>query len=221
MLLQFLVIFVCTPCHRHTSFTLFFFLENLNAEVLHLIGLILVVPIQGFNFCYSVLLFKGLANLTSPDLQVTIIYELSCIYSFASCSVGHFTSCLWSELYTTVSLSYVIQYIRFHLLYVGSESFVCLFLFSSTALHNLKMCCITFFSGFYVSTLFFRLSSYLIVLYIQLTSQMLYAQVYTDTACYCNAIPNYRQRYLTFSIFQCTKVFKRNFTVRVDSYSEM
>lgn len=59
-------------------------------------------------FCYSVLLFKGLANLTSPDLQVTIIYELSCIYSFASCSVGHFTSCLWSELYTTVSLSYVI-----------------------------------------------------------------------------------------------------------------
>lgn len=82
MLLQFLVIFVCTPCHRHTSFTLFFFLENLNAEVLHLIGLILVVPIQGFNFCYSVLLFKGLANLTSPDLQVTIIYELSCIYSF-------------------------------------------------------------------------------------------------------------------------------------------
>ena len=72
MLLQFLVIFVCTPCHRHTSFTLFFFLENLNAEVLHLIGLILVVPIQGFNFCYSVLLFKGLADLTSPDLQVTI-----------------------------------------------------------------------------------------------------------------------------------------------------
>ena len=72
MLLQFLVIFVCTPCHRHTSFTLFFFLENLNAEVLHLIGLILVVPIQGFNFCYSVLLFKGLANLTSPNLQVTI-----------------------------------------------------------------------------------------------------------------------------------------------------
>lgn len=57
---------------------------------------------------YSVLLFKGLANLTSPGLQVTIIYELSCIYSFASCSVGHFTSCLWSELYTTVSLSYVI-----------------------------------------------------------------------------------------------------------------
>nr|DAV74848.1 MAG TPA: hypothetical protein [Caudoviricetes sp.] len=50
MLLQFLVIFVCTPCHRHTSFTLFFFLENLNAEVLHLIGLILVVPIQGFIF---------------------------------------------------------------------------------------------------------------------------------------------------------------------------
>lgn len=48
MLLQFLVIFVCTPCHRHTSFTLFFFLENLNAEVLHLIGLVLVVPIQGF-----------------------------------------------------------------------------------------------------------------------------------------------------------------------------
>ena len=108
MLLQFLVIFVCAPCHRHTSFTLFFFLENLNAEVLHLIGLILVVPIQGFIFCYSVLLFKGLADLTSPDLQVTIIYELSCIYSFASCSVGHFTSCLWSELYTTVSLSYVI-----------------------------------------------------------------------------------------------------------------
>ena len=35
------------------------------------------------------------------------------------------------------------------------KSFVCLFLFSSTALHNLKMCCITFFSGFYVSTLFF------------------------------------------------------------------
>ena len=101
------------------------------------------------------------------------------------------------------------------------KSFVCLFLFSSTALHNLKMCCITFFSGFYVSTLFFRLSSYLIVLYIQLTSQMLYAQVYTDTACYCNAIPNYRQRYLTFSIFQCTIIFKRNFTVRIDSYSEM
>lgn len=35
------------------------------------------------------------------------------------------------------------------------KNFVCLFLFSSTALHNLKMCCITFFSGFYVSTLFF------------------------------------------------------------------
>nr|DAV66919.1 MAG TPA: hypothetical protein [Caudoviricetes sp.] len=30
---------------------------------------------------------------------------------------------------------------------------------------------------------------------------MLYAQVYTDTACYCNAIPNYRQRYLTFRFF--------------------
>lgn len=92
----------------HVFHVVFFFLENLNAEVLHLIGLILVVPIQGFVFCYSVLLFKGLADLTSPDLQVTIIYELSCIYSFASCSVGHFTSCLLSELYTTVSLSYVI-----------------------------------------------------------------------------------------------------------------
>lgn len=56
----------------HVFHIVFFFLENLNAEVLHLIGLILVVPIQGFNFCYSVLLFKGLADLTSPDLQVTI-----------------------------------------------------------------------------------------------------------------------------------------------------
>lgn len=92
------------------------------------------------------------------------------------------------------------------------KSYVCLFLFSSTALHNLKMCCITFFSGFYVSTLFFSPIILSHVLYIQLTSQMLYAQVYTDTACYCNAIPNYRQRYLTFSIFQCTKVFKRNFS---------
>ena len=70
----------------HVFHIVFFFLENLNTEVLHLIGLILVVPIQGFIFCYSVLLFKGLADLTSPDLQVTIIYELSCIYSFASCS---------------------------------------------------------------------------------------------------------------------------------------
>lgn len=74
--------------------------------------------------CDSVLLIKGLADLTSPDLQVTIIYELSCINSCASCSVGHLTSCIWSELYTTVSLSYVIQYIRFHLLFFGSELFL-------------------------------------------------------------------------------------------------
>lgn len=44
----------------HVFHIVFFFLENLNAEVLHLIGLILVVPIQGFVFCYSVLLFKDL-----------------------------------------------------------------------------------------------------------------------------------------------------------------
>lgn len=92
----------------HVFHIVFFFLENLNAEVLHLIGLILVVPIQGFNFFIPSCYLKDLPTWQVLIYKLQYFSELSCIYSFASCSVGHFTSCLWSELYTTVSLSYII-----------------------------------------------------------------------------------------------------------------
>lgn len=83
MLLQFLVIFVCTPCHRHTSFTLFFFLENLNAEVLHLIGLILVVPIQGFIFLLFRIIIERTCRLdkswfTSYNNLWVVVYIFFC-----------------------------------------------------------------------------------------------------------------------------------------------
>lgn len=106
----------------HVFHIVFFFLENLNAEVLHLIGLILVVPIQGFVFfCYSVLLFKDL-----PTWQVLIyklqyfmscrVYILSLLVPLDTLQVACDRNCTRLFHCRMLYSTYV-----FHLLSVGSE----------------------------------------------------------------------------------------------------